>query len=45
MLAEVETVVKPAQVPFDKAIFKFETFATGVFAVRTTSAPETDAAS
>jgi hypothetical protein len=42
-LVEVETVVKPAQVPFDRAIFKFDTLATGVFAVKTTSAPETDA--
>ena len=36
-------MVSPAQVPFDSAIFKLETFATGVLAVKITSEPETDA--
>ena len=42
VLVEVETVVSPAQVPFEIAILRFEIFAAGALAVKITSAPETD---
>jgi len=34
VLVEVETVVSPAQVPFEIAILRFETFAAGALAVK-----------